>query len=53
MSLTHDKGMTEKMVECNDLEKLQTINESGDVIILSEPLSPQEDLRILRRIDMQ
>lgn len=53
MSLTHDKGKTVKMVDCDDLEKVQTFNELGDVMILSEPLSLAEDQRILRKVDMQ
>lgn len=35
-----------------DLEKVQTFGGQGDVIVLSEPLSPEEDRRILRRVDM-
>ena len=36
-----------------DLEKVQTLNELGDVIVVSEPLTAKEDRRILRKIDTQ
>ncbi|CAO2650296.1 Nn.00g015880.m01.CDS01 [Neocucurbitaria sp. VM-36] len=48
MSITIDK----KRFASEDLEKVQTLNEMGDVIIVSEPLAAEEDRRILRKIDM-
>lgn len=44
----------EKMPSINhDLEKDQVLHELGDVVVLSEPLSAEEDRRILRKIDLQ
>lgn len=43
----------EKMFATDDLEKDQALHELGDVVVISESLSAQEDRRILRKIDMQ
>ncbi|KAH7085819.1 putative MFS allantoate transporter [Paraphoma chrysanthemicola] len=46
MSLSKEKQPT-----LDDLEKTQTLNQNGDVIVVSEPLSAQEDRRLVRKID--
>jgi hypothetical protein len=35
----------------SDMEKVQTLDEQGDVIVVSEPLTTDEDNRLLRRSD--
>ncbi|KAH7371479.1 major facilitator superfamily domain-containing protein [Pyrenochaeta sp. MPI-SDFR-AT-0127] len=42
----------EKHSVLDDLEKVQTYDQLGDVFVISEPLTVEEDRRILRKIDM-
>lgn len=43
----------EKHTVFDDLEKVQTYNQLGDVIVIGEPLTVEEDRRILRKIDVK
>lgn len=42
----------ETMISAENLDVDAAFKELGETALLSEPLSPEEDRRILRRIDM-
>lgn len=46
-------AINEKSSISHDLEKVDTVNQLDEVVVNSEPLSAEEDRRILRKIDMK
>tara|TARA_R110002060_G_scaffold8268_4_gene12307 strand:- start:2108 stop:2254 length:147 start_codon:yes stop_codon:yes gene_type:complete len=42
----------ETMISSDNSDVDATLKELGETVLLTEPLSPEEDRRILRRIDM-